>query len=118
MRRALVRARCDAARMRDLRRVTAGGDGANAPRFARGVRFRRLADGSGVLLIPEGVVTLSETAAAVAELLDGARTSAEIARALAAAFDAPPEHIAADVDELIAGFADKTWLELPESRAR
>jgi coenzyme PQQ biosynthesis protein PqqD len=98
--------------------MNTGSAGASAPRFARGVRFRRLADGSGVLLIPEGVVTLSETAAAVAELVDGTKTAAEIARALATAFDAPPEQIATDVDELMAGFAGKTWLEPPTGHAR
>ena len=80
-------------------------------RLARGVRFRRLPDGSGVLLVPEGVVNLSETAAAVAELIDGVRSSGDIAAELARAFDAPRERIEADVDELLVRFAGKTWLE-------
>jgi pyrroloquinoline quinone biosynthesis protein D len=81
------------------------------PKFARGVRFRRLADGSGVLLVPEGVVKLSESAASVAELVDGARSSADIAEALALDFDAPADTIAADVDILLRDFARKTWLD-------
>jgi len=81
------------------------------PKYARGVRFRRLADGSGVLLVPEGVVKLSETAASIAELVDGARTPAEIATALAVQFDARPDAIATDVAGLLRDFARKTWLE-------
>ena len=79
-------------------------------RFARGVRFRRLPDGAGVLLVPEGVVTLSESAAAIAELVDGERSPDAIAQALASAFDAPLDRIAGDVRELLDRFEAKTWL--------
>jgi pyrroloquinoline quinone biosynthesis protein D len=75
------------------------------------VRFRRLADGSGVLLVPEGIVQLSETAAAIAELVDGERTTEVMARALTTSFDASGDDIAADIDELLKGFASKTWLD-------
>lgn len=86
-------------------------------KFARGVRFRRLPDGAGVLLVPEGVVNLSETAASVAELVDGVRTAVDIAVELARSFDAPRERIEADVDELLGRLAGKTWLEtVPASR--
>lgn len=87
------------------------------PRFAKGVRFRRLPDGSGVLLVPEGVVTLSTTAAAVAELVDGVRDEATIAEALALRFDAAPDAIAADVALLLQRFARKTWLVAGDRRA-
>jgi pyrroloquinoline quinone biosynthesis protein D len=80
-------------------------------RLARGVRFRRLPDGAGVLLVPEGVVNLTETAAAIAELIDGERSSSDIAAALTQAFDAPRATIEADVDELLARFAGNTWLD-------
>ena len=80
-------------------------------RLARGVRFRRLPDGNGVLLVPEGVVNLSETAAAVAELIDGERSSSDIAAVLSHTFDAPQSTIEADVDELLARFAGNTWLD-------
>lgn len=85
--------------------------GTGAVRLARGVRFRHLPDGAGVLLVPEGVVNLSETAAAVAALIDGERSAGDIAAALAQTFDAPRERIEADVEELLARFAGKTWLE-------
>lgn len=93
------------------------GDRASAPRFARGVRFRRLDDGKGVLLVPEGVVNLTESACAIAELIDGTRTAEAIASALAQSFDAPQEHIASDVAQLLDGFAKNTWLDLPEHRS-
>lgn len=85
------------------------------PRFARGVRFRRLDDDKGVLLVPEGVVNLTESASAIAELIDGKRSTDAIAAALAASFDAPQERIAADVAQLLDGFAKNTWLDLPEN---
>jgi coenzyme PQQ biosynthesis protein PqqD len=82
-----------------------------AVRFARGVRFRRLPDGAGVLLVPEGVVNLTETAAAIAALIDGERGAADIAAVLASSFDAPAADIERDVHELLARFAAKTWLD-------
>jgi len=92
-------------------------EGGAPPRFARGVRFRRMDDGSGVLLVPEGVVNLTESACAIAELIDGVRGADAIASALAASFDAPREQIAADVSELLDAFAKKTWLDRPEQAA-
>ena len=86
-----------------------------AVRFARGVRFRRLEDGSGVLLVPEGVVTLTESASAVAELVDGERGADAIVQALAANYDAPATEIARDVNDLLARFEANTWLALPEA---
>jgi pyrroloquinoline quinone biosynthesis protein D len=100
-----------------MRPCVAVTDAPVAPRFARGIRFRRLDDGSGVLLVPEGVVNLTESAAAIAELVDGFRTQDEIGAALAASFEAPPERIAADVADLLARFAQKTWVDLPEPQA-
>ena len=91
------------------------GSAGRAPRFARGVRFRRLEDGSGVLLVPEGVVNLTETAAAIVELVDGVRTPADMAAALGKVFDAPPDRISADVSELLGRLSDKTWILVPDN---
>ena len=88
------------------------------PRYARGVRFRRLDDGSAVLLVPEGVVNLSDSAASIAELIDGTKTPQSIAEALATTYDAAPDVIAADVQALLEEFALKTWLELSGGRPR
>lgn len=80
-------------------------------RLARGVRFRRLPDGAGVLLVPEGVVNLSQSAAAIAELIDGERSSSDIAAALTQTFDAPQDAIESDVNDLLLRFAGNTWLD-------
>ncbi len=70
-------------------------------RFARGVRFKRDVDGSAILLVPEGIVSLSDTASAVLELVDGKRTPDDIAAELAERFDVPAETIAADANALL-----------------
>lgn len=72
---------------------------AEAPRFAPGVRFRRENERVAFLLVPEGVVELSETAAAIAELIDGRRTTREIASELSQRYEAPAEALRADVAE-------------------
>lgn len=80
------------------------------PTLARGVRFRRLADGQGVLLIPEGAVKLNPTAAAAVELLDGARSSADIAKELTQRFAGQEGSIAADVEALLRRLARRGWV--------
>jgi pyrroloquinoline quinone biosynthesis protein D len=92
-------------------RIEMSAGSAGSVRLARGVRFRRLPDGAGVLLVPEGVVNLSQSAAAIAELIDGERSSSDIAAALTQTFDAPRATIEADVDEMLARFAGNTWLD-------
>ncbi len=72
---------------------------AEALRFAPGVRFRRENERTAFLLVPEGIVELSETAAAIAELIDGTRGPDAIAEALAQRYDAEPGALRADVAE-------------------
>jgi len=55
--------------------------------------------GVAFLLYPEGVLELSETAAAILELVDGARTEDDIATSLTNSYDAPAAQIQADVTE-------------------
>jgi pyrroloquinoline quinone biosynthesis protein D len=80
------------------------------PSLAPGVRFRRLKDGRGVLLIPEGVVNLNSTASAVVELVDGRRTSADICAALSHEYAAAAPTIAADVSELLERLRMAGWV--------
>lgn len=82
----------------------------HAHRLARGVRLRREADGSALLLIPEGIVTLNDTAAAVLELADGSRTVAEIAADLSRRFDADPASLESDVRELLDEFVTRGYV--------
>lgn len=71
------------------------------PRLNRGVRLRNEPDGSTLLLVPEGIVRLNDTAAAVLALVDGTRTIEGIVDALGERFDAPRDDLAHDVAELI-----------------
>jgi pyrroloquinoline quinone biosynthesis protein D len=74
--------------------------------FARGVRLKSADDDSQMLLVPEGIVRLSETAAASLELVDGKRDARAIAELLGERFDEEPGAIERDVrtllDELVA----------------
>jgi pyrroloquinoline quinone biosynthesis protein D len=80
------------------------------PALARGVRFRRLDDGRGVLLIPEGVVNLNSSASAVVELVNGRRSSTDICATLGRAYAAAPRAIAADVSELLERLRAAGWV--------
>lgn len=90
----------------------------NTPALAPGVRFRRSADGQGLLLIPEGVVNLNDSAAAILELVDGQRTLADIATLLAARYGMDVAAIASDIDDLLQRLAQKSWLVLPAPQTR
>ena len=68
-------------------------------RYAPGVRLRRENERVTFLLVPEGVVELSPSAAAIAELIDGNHTLDGIAAVLAERFDAPGDALRADVAE-------------------
>jgi len=77
--------------------------GSSQVRLARGVRLRR--DGEAYLmLVPEGIVTLNETAYAALEVADGERSIETIAAILAARFDDERGTLEDDVRELIVEF--------------
>jgi len=58
--------------------------------------------GGTVLLYPEGVIELSETAAEIVIRCDGRATVADIAARLAEEFEAPEDELLADVCETLA----------------
>jgi pyrroloquinoline quinone biosynthesis protein D len=87
----------------------------SAPSFAKGVRFRRLPDGQGTLLIPEGVVNLNASAAAIVELIDGERSPAAIAHVLSERYGANEAEITRDVEKLLKDLAARTLLVLEEA---
>lgn len=77
------------------------------PRFPPGVRLHHdKARDRWVVMAPERMFVPDETALEVLRLVDGARDIEAIVDALAAAFDAPRDEIAADiramVDDLVA----------------
>jgi pyrroloquinoline quinone biosynthesis protein D len=82
------------------------------PRLRPGVRLRALDDGSCALLVPEGVVTLTPTGAAVVESIDGRLDVAAIVALMRERFDAVGADVEGDVSELLERFAQHLWIEL------
>ncbi|MDQ6766878.1 MAG: pyrroloquinoline quinone biosynthesis peptide chaperone PqqD [Candidatus Eremiobacteraeota bacterium] len=87
----------------------------NAPQLTRGVRFRRTPDGQGVLLIPEGVVNLNDSAAAIVELIDGSRSIDSIAADLCARYTLDQAEMASDIETLLQRLAENNWLTFSNS---
>lgn len=78
-------------------------------RLARGIRLRRDGD-AFLMLVPEGIVTLNESAYAALELADGSRDSDAIAAELAERFDDASGAIASDVRDLLDEFAARGYV--------
>ena len=75
--------------------------GSAQPRLARGVRLQTDSKtGNSVLLFPEGVLELNETAQEIVTRCDG-RTVGEIIQALAQEYDADPQMLDADVRDTL-----------------
>jgi coenzyme PQQ biosynthesis protein PqqD len=82
------------------------------PRLARGVRLQ--ADATtrkSVLLFPEGVLELNETAREILTRCDGLTVS-EIIQALAEQYDVDPKTLAADVLETLADLQQRKLIEI------
>ncbi|PYK08749.1 MAG: pyrroloquinoline quinone biosynthesis peptide chaperone PqqD [Verrucomicrobia bacterium] len=81
------------------------------PRLAKGVRLQTdSTTGKNVLLFPEGIVELNETAHEILSRCDG-RTLSEIVRELAEDYDADVAALAADVRETLAGLQQRKLIE-------
>jgi pyrroloquinoline quinone biosynthesis protein D len=82
------------------------------PRLAKGVRLESdSATGKSVLLFPEGIVELNETAHEILTHCDG-RTVSEIVQALAEEYDTDLAALAADVRETLADLQQRKLIEL------
>ena len=82
------------------------------PRLAKGVRLQSASTtGKSVLLFPEGVVELNETAHEILTRCDG-RTVSEIVQVLAEEYDADLAALASDVRETLADLQQRRLLEL------
>ena len=80
----------------------------DVPLLPRGVRLRTdEIRGRTVLLAPERAFELDPNAAAILSLVDGARSVASIADALAARFEADRDEIERDVIEMLDDLAAK-----------
>jgi pyrroloquinoline quinone biosynthesis protein D len=87
-------------------------DGSAQPRLALGVRLQiDSKTGNSVLLFPEGVLELNETAQEIVSRCDG-RTVAEIVQALAEEYDADPKILGADVRDTLAVLQQRKLIEL------
>jgi len=86
--------------------------GSAQPSLARGVRLQTDSKtGNSVLLFPEGVLELNETAQEIVTRCDG-RTVGEIVQALAEEYDADPQMLGADVRETLADLQQRKLIEL------
>ena len=82
------------------------------PRLAKGVRLHSdSATGKSVLLFPEGIVELNDTAHEILARCDG-RTLIEIVQTLAEEYDADLAALAADVRETLADLQQRKLIEL------
>ena len=82
------------------------------PQLSRGVRLQiDSATGRGVLLFPEGILELNETAQDILTRCDG-RTVSDIVSALAEEYDVDLATIAADVRETLADLQRRKLVEL------
>ena len=80
------------------------------PRLARGARLTWDEVGNRhLLLVPEGVVVLNGSAAAVLELCDGERTVGDIVAELTGRYPDAPS-LAGDVSALLEGIAQKGFV--------
>ena len=87
------------------------GDSAQ-PKLARGVRLQTDSKtGNRVLLFPEGLLELNETAQDILTRCDG-RTVNEIIQALAEEYDVDAQMLAADVRETLADLQQRKLIEL------
>jgi pyrroloquinoline quinone biosynthesis protein D len=82
------------------------------PKVARGVRLQTDSKtGNSVLLFPEGVLELNETAQEILTRCDG-RTVNEIIQALAEEYNVDLEMLAADVRETLADLQRRKLIDL------
>ena len=70
--------------------------------LAPGVRLQTdPATGNDVLLYPEGILILNETAREIVTRCDGKTTIAQIVAALAAEYESPPAELESDISECL-----------------
>ena len=88
-------------------------DPAARPTLPRGVRLKHDAvRDAWVLLAPERMLKLNPVSVEILRRCTGEATLAAIVDDLAAAFDAPRERIAADVEAMLASLVEKRLVDL------
>ncbi|MFF7706247.1 pyrroloquinoline quinone biosynthesis peptide chaperone PqqD [Pseudomonas sp. NPDC007930] len=87
-------------------------DREKVPAWRQGYRFQyEPAQQGHVLLYPEGMIKLNDSASAIGGLIDGQRSVAAIIAALDAQFPGVPE-LAEDVEQFMEVAREQHWLEL------
>ena len=87
------------------------------PRIARLYRFQfEPAQNAFVLLFPEGMVKLNDTAGEILRRCDGQHTAAEIVADLERAFES--DEIGPDVDAFLTEATQSGWIEWRAARER
>jgi pyrroloquinoline quinone biosynthesis protein D len=87
-------------------------DDSAQPKLARGVRLQTDSKtGNSVLLFPEGVLELNDTAQDIVTRCDG-RTVGEIIRTLAEEYEVDPKMLGADVRETLSDLQRRKLIEL------
>ncbi|HEY0289093.1 MAG TPA: pyrroloquinoline quinone biosynthesis peptide chaperone PqqD [Pseudomonas sp.] len=82
------------------------------PRWRQGYRFQfEPAQNSHVLLYPEGMIKLNESASAIGDLIDGERSVEAIIAALDEKFPGVPE-LGTDVEQFMEVARAEYWIEL------
>ena len=82
------------------------------PSWRRGYRFQfEPAQNGHVLLYPEGMIKLNESASAIGGLIDGQRSVAAIIEALSEQFPGFPK-LGADVEQFMEVARAEHWIEL------
>ncbi|WP_110951566.1 pyrroloquinoline quinone biosynthesis peptide chaperone PqqD [Pseudomonas bohemica] len=85
------------------------------PSWRRGYRFQfEPAQNGHVLLYPEGMIKLNESASAIGGLVDGQRSVGEIITALDEKFPGVPE-LGTDVEQFMEVARAEHWIELAAS---
>jgi pyrroloquinoline quinone biosynthesis protein D len=86
--------------------------GSAQPKLPRGVRLQTDSKtGNSVLLFPEGLLELNETAQDIVSRCDG-RTVGEIIQTLAEEYDVDPKMLGADVRETLGDLQRRKLIEL------
>ncbi len=87
-------------------------DRQRVPSWRRGYRYQfEPAQNGHVLLYPEGMIKLNESASAIGGLIDGQRSVAAIIDALDAQFPGVPE-LASDVEQFMEVARGEHWIDL------
>ena len=86
-------------------------NGQTPPRFGKGVKLRRDADGTAMLLVPEGALVLNDVATEALALVDGTRSFDQIVDDVVERFEVSPERAREDVQSLFGRLTERGFLQ-------